>query len=446
MGNLAERYDEARIGSRRNVKQTMGKPDIADKLEINAPLGRFGRPKIWLALLIFVIAAAAGILIWKAKGAANAPQYKTEAIRQGSLTVTVRATGTLQPINQVEVSSELSGIVKDVAVDYNDHVKVGQPLARLDTTKLEAQLTQSKAALESARAKLLQNQATVAETTSKLKQYKRVRELSDNKVPSQSEMDAAEAAFERAKADAAAARAAVSQAEATVQANETDLRKAVIRSPINGVVITRSVEPGQTVASSLQAPVLFELAEDLGQMQLEVDVDEADVGKVRQGQNASFSVDAYPDRSFQARITQVRYGSKTSEGVVTYQTILNVKNPDLSLRPGMTATADIVVRNVENAILVPNAALRFSPPQTNEEAKPSRGLVGSLLPRPPQQKKEDNKNDTRKKQQQVWLINKGKLTPVAVSTGATDGIVTEIAPGPVDAGTQVVVEAVAGTQ
>jgi HlyD family secretion protein len=424
----------------------MGKPDIAENLEMNARFARIRHPKVWLALLILVVAAATGILIWKAKGAADAPQYRTEAIRQGGLTVTVRATGTLQPVNQVEVSSELSGIIKDVAVDYNDQVKVGQPLARLDTTKLEAQLTQSKAALESAEAKLLQTQATVAETTSKLRQYRKVRELSNNKVPSQSEMDTAEAAFERAKADAAAARAAVSQAKATVQANETDLRKAVIRSPINGVVITRSAEPGQTVASSLQAPVLFKLAEDLRQMQLQVDVDEADVGRVQQGQDASFSVDAYPNRSFQARITQVRYGSKTSEGVVTYQTILNVKNPDLSLRPGMTATADIVVQHVEKAILVPNAALRFSPPQTSQETKTSNGLIGSLLPRPPQPKKEDGEKETRKKQQQVWLIVKGKLTPMTVSTGATDGIVTEIAPGALDAGTQVVVEAVVGAK
>ena len=179
---------------------------------------------------------------------------------------------------------------------------------------MRATLTQSKAALESAKAKVLQAQATVAETRSKLTQLERVQALSNGKVPSQSDIDAAIAAFERAKADEASTKAAVSQAEATVQINETDLSKSVVRSPINGIVLTRSIEVGQTVAASYETPVLFTLAEDLTKMELHVDVDEADIGKVHEGQKAAFSVAAYPDRTFEAQITQVRYGSSTTSG------------------------------------------------------------------------------------------------------------------------------------
>ena len=262
----------------------------------------------------------------------------------------------------MDVGSEISGIVKSVEADYNDKVKVGQVLARIDTTKYEAQATQSKAALEAAKARVLQAQATVSETRSKLAQYERVRQLSNGKVPSQTEFDAAQAAFERAKADEASATAAVAQAQATLEANQTDIAKAVIHSPIDGIVLTRSIEPGQTVAAAFQAPVLFTLAEDLTQMELHVDVDEADVGQVKEGQEATFSVDAYPNRTFSARSPRPAIGSKTVDGVVTYETVLKVDNTDLCLRPGMTATADITVKKVQDAVLVPGAALRFTPP------------------------------------------------------------------------------------
>jgi HlyD family secretion protein len=431
------------------MKTQTSQAEIGDKLEISQSMARIPRLKLWLTLGGVALAIILSLIVWRMTAKSDGPQYRTEEVRRGSLSIIVNATGTLQPTNQVDVSSELSGIVKKVAVDYNDRVKAGQVLAQLDTTKLEAQLTQSKAALESARAKVLQTQATVTETLSKLKQYLRVRELSNNKAPSQLEMDAAEALYERAKADGAAARAAVLQAEATVEANQTDLKKADIRSPINGIVITRSVEPGQTVASSLQAPILFTLAEDLTQMELQVDVDEADVGKVRASQSATFTVDAYPDRKFQARITQVRYGSKTVEGVVTYKTILKMDNADLSLRPGMTATADIVVKSIENALLVPNGALRFVPetrPDGKETKAPSKGLVGALLPRPPQSQKKDTtetKNGANK-QQQIWELKEGKLSPVTVVIGSTNGILTEVVSGSAQPGMQVVVEAVGG--
>ncbi len=397
------------------------------------------RMKRYLAIVLVVILAVAALMIWKKANKTNPIQYKTEQVRRGELTVIVTATGTLQPTNTVSVGSELSGIMKSVDVNYNDMVKVGQILARLDTSKLEAQITQSKAALESAKAKVLQSQATVSETQAKLNQFKKVRELSNGKVPSQTEMDAAEAAFERAKADAASAAAAVSQAQATLQANETDLYKSVIRSPVSGVVLTRSIEPGQTVAATFQAPVLFTLAQDLTQMELHVNVDEADIGKIREGQKATFNVSAYPNRSFDGRITQARYASTTTSGVVTYETVLKVDNTDLSLRPGMTATADITVKKVENATLVPSAALRFTPPSQQEE-KPSAGLVGSLLPRPPSGTQQHSDTSANGKQQKVWILKDGKPSPVSVMTGATSGGVAEVLANDLHPGIDVVVD------
>ena len=418
--------------------------DVARILEVDQHRGYAKWLKRSVVLAFLVIVAAAGLVIWKTSGTSDSAQFKIEEVKRGDLTVIVTATGTLQPTNKVDVGSELSGIVKTVEVDYNDRVKIGQVLARLDTSKLEAQVTQSRAALDSAKAKVLQVQATVLETRSKLTQFQKVRELSNNKVPSQSELDAAEAANERAKADEASAKAAVSQAQATLEANETDLSKSVIRSPINGIVLARNVEPGQTVAASFTAPVLFTLAEDLAQMDLHVNVDEADVGKVREGQKASFSVAAYPNRTFEARITQARYGSSTTSGVVTYETVLKVNNSDLSLRPGMTATADITVKKVENTILIPSAALRFTPP-VQEEKKTSGSLVGSLLPRPPSSKQR-NDSTINNREQRVYVLKNNQPSPVSITVGSTNGGVTEIIAGDIQPGMGVVVDVVTGAK
>jgi HlyD family secretion protein len=296
------------------------------------------------------------------------------------------------------------------------------------------------AALDSARAKVLQTEATVVETKAKLAQFQKVRELSNNKVPSQTEMAAAEAAFERAKADAAAAAAAVSEAQAAVQANETDLSKSVIRSPIKGVVLTRSIEPGQTVAASFQAPTLFTLAEDLSKMELHVNVDEADIGKVREGQKATFSVSAYPNRTFSAHITLARYGSSTTSGVVTYETVLKVDNKDLALRPGMTATADITVQEIADSLLVPNAALRFTPVDQETTATSGGSLVSKLLPRPPQTARTQNGQDKDKKQQKVWTLQDERPTAIVITTGASNGILTEVLSGNIEPGLKLLVD------
>jgi HlyD family secretion protein len=423
-------------------------PDVAQTLGIDRSSSRRKGIKRLLIVGLLIVMVGIAVWIWIGKDSSEKVHYKTKAVERGNLTILVTATGTLRPINTVEVGSELSGIIKTVDVDHNSRVKVGQVLARLDPSKLEAQVLQSRAALESAEGKRLQAQATLKEAQDKLDRFQKVRELSQNRVPSQSEFQSAEAALERAKADEFSARAAVSQARATLKAQETDLSKTVIRSPIHGIVLTRSVEPGQTVAATFQAPVLFTLAEDLTQMELIVDVDEADVGQVREGQGAVFRVDAYPDRTFNARITQTRYGSKTVQGVVTYETVLKVDNSDLSLRPGMTATADITVKKVENAVLIPQAALRFTPPPVQEKEKqPSRGLLFSLLPRPPKTSTKPLKDENSgKKQQTVWTLKDGQSSPLSITIGVTDGTRTEVTAGDVTPGMLLVVEQVKGSQ
>jgi HlyD family secretion protein len=423
------------------------KTDIAKILEIDQPSGSRKIPKRWLIAAILAAVVVVIILVfWIGSNSSSAVQYRTEEVKRGNLTVIVTATGTLQPTNKVDVGSELSGIIKSVKVDYNKRVKRGQILASLDTSKLEAQVKQSKAALESAKSKVLQTQATVKETRTKLAQLEKVKELSNNKVPSQAEIDAAEAALERALADNASAGAAVSQAQATLEANQTDLSKTVIRSPINGIVLTRSVEPGQTVAAAYQAPVLFTLAEDLTKMELHVNVDEADVGHIQEGQKATFSVAAYPNRIFDARIIQARYGSSTTSGVVTYETVLKVNNSDLSLRPGMTATADIIVKKIENAVLIPGTALRFTPP-VHEEKKSSSGLVGSILPHPPSSgNKQLENNNKDKKQQRVWTLKDGQLSAVSITVGSANGGMTEVLSGDINPGTAVVVDTVSSVK
>jgi len=423
---------------------THREPDIAKTLGIDQPSGHRKRLGKWLIVALLAIGALISAFIWRGSDKANSLQYTTRQAQRGDLTMTISATGTLEPTNQVDVGSELSGIIKSVEVDYNDEVKAGQVLARLDTEKLQAQVLQSKAALESAQAQVLQAQATIAEAGSELDRLKQVYELSNHKVPSQQDIDAAEATLKRARASEAGAKAQVSEARARLEADQADLSKAVIRSPIKGIVLTRNVEPGQTVAASLQAPVLFVLAEDLTKMELRVAVDEADVGQVQKGQDATFTVDAYPDKEFPARITQVRYASQTVEGVVTYETILNVDNSDLLLRPGMTATADIVVKRVKDAVLVPNAALRFTPPvQQNNTSQGGRGLVGVLLPRPPRRNHPATQRQVKtanSHHQRVWVLKEGRPADIPVSTGASDGQMTEVVSGEVEPGLPLIVD------
>lgn len=393
---------------------------------------RWGR---WVFAVLLLALAGAGVMQLRASPDSAPARYRTELVETGTLTVTVTATGELRALTQVNIGTEISGVVESVAVDFNTPVRVGQVLARVNTEKLEAQAAQARAALQSAEAKRLQAQATFSETQAELARLQQVRDLSGGRVPSRLELDAQDAAVKRAQADEASTAAQVSQSQASLAAIETDIRKAVIRSPINGIVLDRQVDSGQTVAASFQTPTLFTLAEDLTKMRLIVDVDEADIGNVKMGQPARFRVDAYPDRVFESRVQEVRSTPKTSNGVVTYQTVLDVDNSERLLQPGMTATAEVTVTQVTDAVLVPNAALRFTPPAT---ATPAAGGGFRLLPRPPGQQRRDRSSEDAPPH--VWTEVGEELQSVDLELGATDGRVTVVRNGDLKSGTPVIVD------
>lgn len=363
--------------------------------------------------------------------------YVTEAAATGKLVVTVSATGTLQPTTSIDVGSEQSGTLAEVLVQENDRVKRGQLLAKLDLAKLQDAVNKSRAALAAAEAAVAQAKATVAESRAALARMRQVAELSGGKVPSRSELDTAAATLERAQANEASARAAVLQAQAALKTDETNLAKGTIRSPVDGVVLSRKVEPGQSVVAAMTIPVLFTIAENLAAMELQVKVDEADVSSVKLGQPANFTVSAWPDRSFPASIRRVGIGSTITDNVVTYKTVLTVKNDDLALRPGMTATASIVTAQRDDALLVPNAALRFTPPAQGNEGN-GGSFVSSLLPRPPAESRRPNA--TANGNSQVWVLGADGPQAVAVKTGVSNGRQTEIVGGDLQPGMAVITE------
>jgi HlyD family secretion protein len=413
------------------------RPRVADDIQATLGLTQRARRRRhlwrWFGAAVAIALAAAAALMFRSSPADAATQYQTDTVRRGALTVTVTATGDLKSLTQVNIGTEISGVVESVAVDYNSGVTVGQVLARVNTDKLEAQAGQARAALDASRAKQRQSQATLNETQAQLAKLQNVRELSGGRVPSRQDMDAQQAAVQRADADVASAQAQVTQAEASLAAIETDIKKALIRSPIKGIVLDRQIDPGQTVAASFQTPVLFTLAEDLTRMKLIVDVDEADIGKVRVGQSAAFRVDAYPDRTFASRVTEIRSTPKTSNGVVTYQTVLSVDNAERLLRPGMTATATVTVDEVADALLIPNAALRFTPPAAT--APRSGGF--RLLPPPPGSTRRERTDDASPR---VWILRDSQPVPINVTVGPSDGRSTAVTADALTPGTAVIVD------
>ncbi|MCA3554978.1 MAG: efflux RND transporter periplasmic adaptor subunit [Aestuariivirga sp.] len=389
------------------------------------------RRLIWAALLAL---AVAGIVWWAASGqhGGSAIAYETAPAERKPVIVRVQATGNIQPTTEVEVSSERSGVIRTVNVKANSVVKKGDVLAELDTERLQAELARGKAALAAAEARLADAKATLLE---KQLLYQRAEKLSARGVSSTQDLDTARAAQSRAEAGVIAAEADIEVARADMTMTETDLAKTRILSPVDGIVLKRDAEPGQTVASSFQAPVLFTLAEDLAHMQLEADVDEADIGNVKEGQKATFRVDAYPGQNFPALIDTIEFSPKVTDNVVTYKAVLTVDNSALLLRPGMTATAQIVVQEVPNALAVPNAALRYTPPR--ERKSQGFSVMNLFIPRMPPAVK--NTAPAADGMRTLYVLDNGAPKAVAVHAGVSDGKDTEILSGGIKAGDQVIV-------
>lgn len=428
---------------------------------LNEFLGTPARPwwRRWLKwIVIGVVVVLLGLLVSRCFGGSTATEYATDEAERGNLTVSVSATGKLAPTNQVQVGSELSGLVETVTVDVNDRVVKGQPLAVLDVSQLDDDITQGKAQLNAQQAQVAQAQATVAESQAQLNRLEEVSRLSGGRVPAKVEMEQARAAVQRANAALKAAQANVVAARAALSSNETRRYKAVIRSPVNGVVLARQIDAGQTVAASFNTPTLFVIAEDLSAMELQVAIDEADVGSVKEGQLASFTVDAFPGKTFPATITRVDLGSNlsaqasssssgttsttTQSQVVSYAATLSVANADQQLRPGMTATAEIITKAKPNVLLVPNAALRFKPSDPAQAASGGQGgITGALAPPRGRRGNQAQKSATiaRGAGQTVYVLDaENQPQAVKVTIGDTNGTVTEITGGDLKPGMKVI--------
>ncbi|WP_119628729.1 efflux RND transporter periplasmic adaptor subunit [Methylocaldum marinum] len=392
--------------------------DIARTLSLDGASRKRKHLKWWIVIgVLGVLTGTAGVVMNGQSRSPDSSEFQTVKVRRESFSVDIIATGTLKPINQVDVGSELSGTIDSVKVDYNDRVRQGQILATLNTDELEAKVLESKSSLESEQARLRVARATLVEASLK---FQRVQQLIAKRLVPLQDVDVARAAYDRARAEEASAKARVTLAQANLDANRTNLAKAAIRSPIDGIVLARKVEPGQTVAASFQTPVLFTLAEDLTRMVLHANVDEANMGQIKEGQDASFTVDAYPSRKFPAKIVSIRNDPQTVDGIVTYETLLSVDNSELLLRPGMTATANITAHRVAEAIVVPNGALRFSKSRSGEAA--FQGAAASP-----------------DRSQVVWTLRDGKPVAIPVSVGQSDGHVTEIIAGELNPGMSLLV-------
>lgn len=409
----------------------------------------------WVGLALALL-----LLIWllmRYFGGGEDVRYATTPVERGALVTTVSATGKLAPTNQVTVGSQLSGLVVKVLVDVNDRVSAGQVLAEIDPEQIEDQIRQGQAQLSANQAQVAQATATMAESQAQLIRLEEVARLSGGRVPSRTEMQTGQANVQRAQAALKVAQANVLASRAALSQNQTQRARAIIHSPVAGVVLAREVDPGQTVAASFNTPTLFVIAEDLSKMKLQVSIDEADVGSVKEGQNANFTVDAFPGRTFPALITRVDIGSNqtvSSSGsstatttsaaggsVVSYAADLSVANEKLELRPGMTATADIVTSDKKNILLVPNAALRFTP--TTAGARGSAqgsGITGALRMGGPRRESGPRTATLNKgAEQTIYVLGQdGAPRPVKITTGDTDGTHTEVIRGDLKPGMQVI--------
>jgi HlyD family secretion protein len=415
------------------VNRSAPAPDIAAALALDERARKPRRRGLLLLFLALIAAGGAGVAwYWTSGSAAPEPTYVTAPAETGDITVQITATGTLQPVVQVDVSSELSGVVRTVDVNENESVAKGDVLLTLDTARLAAQVERAEASVKAAESRVADARITLKETDLTLS---RTTSLSSRGMVADQALETATAARDRADSAVASAEANLAIAVADLKLQQADLAKSTIYSPIDGVVLTRDVDPGQTVASSFSAPVLFVIAADLENMELEAAIDEADIGTVEKGQQARFTVDAFPGRTFDAEIRDIAYAAVTTEGVVTYEAKLAVANKELLLRPGMTATVSVVTKQSSGVVTVPSEAFRFRPPA----AERSRGfsLQGLFMPRqrrsrPPQTAQAADGSRT------LYMLRDGEVTPVRVRTGSTDGQKTEILSG-VNPGDEIIV-------
>ena len=400
------------------------------------------RTPLWKRTLVWgavaVVVAGGAWLLFSGDSVEKTEYVTVKAVRE-PIDVSVTADGTLKPTRTVSLGSQLSGIVERVNVDVNDHVKKGQVLIELDPRNLRARVANAEAELESARARELEAKAKLNEARTKLNRYEELRRTSNGRLPSALEMDAQKALVKTAGATLSVARASIQSAKASLDMARTDLGKTLIRSPIDGVVLKRSVEPGYAVAASLQAVELLELASDLSELELEVAVDEADIGVVKPGQPSYFTVSSYPNERFKADLTKVAFGATRNGNVVTYTAYLTVNNKDKLLRPGMTASTTIATGHEDDALVVPNSAFRYEPPAQ----KTGQAKVKIKAGPPHRTEVQMHKKDVVVHGETVrtlYVMRGGVPERVRVTTGLNNGVESAVLTGDLKAGDEVVID------
>ncbi len=426
------------------------------------------------AAILVIIAGVVLVLSLSSRNKNDVPKYDKKAIDKGNIEALVITTGSLNPVTTVDVGSQVSGKIDKLYVDFNSPVKEGQVIAELDQAQFITRVKQNEANYQSAEASLKKTKVTLDNTK---KKYDRAMNLFEKELISFEEKEAIETQYYSAMADIQSSEARLEQAESQLDSSKVDLTYTIIKSPIDGVVINRRVNIGQTVAASFQAPVLFQIANDLSKMQVECSVDEADIGKVKEGQKVRFTVDAFPDENFTGKVSQVRYAPEIVQNVVTYTTIVEVDNPELKLRPGMTATALVVTGEAKNVLRVPNSALRFNPSLSPEEmrelmesmrqemrerrggsSRPEGSRPGEDAHRQAAQRPGSGQRASgmrgfsmqgaRMRQfARVWLEDEsGKLKMAFVRTGVTDNNYTEIVSGSLKEGQLVITGETSGQE
>ena len=395
--------------------------------ELNNYSNKSSNKKYYIFALILLLVSGVGYYYYD-KNSTNKKQqisYNTQKIKKGDLEVVVNATGNLKPTNSVEIGIEVSGTIKEIYVDFNDEVTVGQVLAVLDTRKLQSQVDSSSASLIIAKANQQESLVNVNNKKLNLDRTLKMYNQSNKKYPSKNEVDEVRFAYESSLASYDSAKAKVLQAQSNLKTDQQNLEKAVVKSSINGIVLNREVEVGQTLAATMSAPKLFTLAKDLTNMDLIVSIDEADVADIKKDLDVTFNVDAHPNEIFKGKIKQVRYNPVEVNGVITYETVVGVNNERLLLRPGMTASAKIITKESKDNILIPNTALRFKPLIQEPQAKQNSGmnnLVGARAPRKSGEPKNINKSEFK----EVWILENKEPKKVRVKILESDGKFTSV--------------------
>jgi HlyD family secretion protein len=366
--------------------------------------------KLLIGVALAAAVGAAGYTYFKKENGVS--QYRTARVERGTIVDAITATGNINAVTTVSVGSQVSGTLQQIFVDFNSRVRKGQVIALIDPRLLDAAVVQARAGVENAKASLERAQVAVIDTE---RTYRRNLELVKDGFVAQADVDSSQTAWEQALAQKRSAEAALRQAEGSLRVAETNLEYATIRSPVDGIVISRNVDVGQTVAASFQTPTLFSIAQDLTKMQVDTNVDESDIGRAAIGQTATFTVDAWPEKTFRGTVTQVRNSPIVTQNVVTYNVVVRVDNRDLLLKPGMTANVSIEVKKFENVLKIPNAALRYRPAAKGAEGdgggKPKEGAREAGGPR-------------------VYLLGKdGKPVPVKIRTGVSNGTHTLLEAG-----------------